>query len=75
MIATAASRPVTVEEYVRYREQGFLIVRDLVDRATVDELLAHIDDLEAGRVDVPDAHEGNSCGSTCSTAGSRSTSG
>jgi phytanoyl-CoA hydroxylase len=34
---------VTVDEYVHYREHGYLIVRGLVDRAEVDELLAHVD--------------------------------
>jgi phytanoyl-CoA hydroxylase len=34
---------VTVDEYVRYHEQGFLIVRDLIPRAEVEELLAHVD--------------------------------
>ena len=47
----AAVRPVTVDEYVRYHEQGFLIVRGLVSRADVDELLAHVEDeIPGGRV-------------------------
>ena len=48
-------RPVTVDEYVRFREQGFLIVRGLLDRDEVQELLAHVDDLLAGRVVVSGA--------------------
>jgi ectoine hydroxylase-related dioxygenase (phytanoyl-CoA dioxygenase family) len=48
-------RPVTVDEYVHVREQGFLIVRGLLARDEVQELLDHVDDLLAGRVAVPGA--------------------
>jgi phytanoyl-CoA hydroxylase len=48
-------RPVTVEEYVRFREEGFLIVRGLLARDEVQELLDHVDDLLAGRIRVPGA--------------------
>jgi phytanoyl-CoA hydroxylase len=42
--------PVTVDEYVRYHEQGFLIVRGRVGRAEVDELLAHVgEEVPGGR--------------------------
>jgi phytanoyl-CoA hydroxylase len=35
---------VSVDEYVRFRSEGFLIVRGLVDRADVDELLDNLDE-------------------------------
>jgi phytanoyl-CoA hydroxylase len=35
-------REITVEDFVSYQEQGFLIVRDLVAADEVDELLGHI---------------------------------
>src|SRR5919198_1030915 len=47
--------PVTVDDYVRFRTDGFLIVRGLVARDEVRELLDHVDDLLAGRVEVPGA--------------------
>jgi phytanoyl-CoA hydroxylase len=51
----AAVTPVTVEEYVRFRAEGFLIVRRLVAMDEVEELLRHVDDLLAGRVELPGA--------------------
>src|ERR687887_569945 len=47
--------PVTVDDYVRFRADGFLIVRGLVAPDEVRELLDHVDDLLAGRVEVPGA--------------------
>ena len=47
--------PVSVEEYVRFRAEGFLIVRGLVAAGEVRELLRHVDDLLSGRVEVPGA--------------------
>jgi chlorinating enzyme len=47
--------PTTVDQYVHFREQGFLIVRGLVEPAEVHELLDHVDDLLEGRVRVPGA--------------------
>ena len=44
---------VSVEEYVRFLVDGFLIVRGLVGPEEVQELLAHTEDLMCGRVDVP----------------------
>jgi phytanoyl-CoA hydroxylase len=44
---------VSVEEYVRFNEQGFLVVRGLLTPAEVAELRRHGDDLVFGRVDVP----------------------
>jgi phytanoyl-CoA hydroxylase len=38
---------VTVEQYVHYREQGYLIVRGLVEPAEVRELLDHVEELAA----------------------------
>jgi phytanoyl-CoA hydroxylase len=49
------STSVTVDEYVRFRSEGFLIVRGLVPEDDVRELTAHIDDLLSGRVEIPDA--------------------
>jgi phytanoyl-CoA hydroxylase len=46
---------VTVDEYVRFRAEGHLIVRGLVARDEVQELGDHVDDLRAGRVEVPGA--------------------
>src|SRR5690242_1232703 len=43
---------VSVEEYRTFRRDGFLIVRGLVGRADVDELLAHAEDLMYGRIEV-----------------------
>jgi phytanoyl-CoA hydroxylase len=39
------SRPVTVDDYVRFREQGFLVARGVLDPAEVQELLDHTDEL------------------------------
>jgi chlorinating enzyme len=44
---------VSVQEYVTFREQGFLIVRGLIPLEDVAELAAHVDDLIFGRGDVP----------------------
>ena len=41
---------VSVEEYIRYRKDGFLIVRGLVSDADVAELRQHTDDLMQGRL-------------------------
>src|SRR5436305_269068 len=43
---------ISVDEYVRYGRDGFLVVRDLVPRAEVDELERHAADLLHGRVSV-----------------------
>jgi phytanoyl-CoA hydroxylase len=43
---------VSVDEYKSYRRDGFLIVRGLVSREEVAELLAHAEDLMYGRVEV-----------------------
>ena len=50
------SRPryrVSVQEYVSFREQGYLVVRGLISPAEIAELVAHSEDLMYGRVDVP----------------------
>src|SRR5262245_43301280 len=44
---------VSVREYVQFREQGFLAVRNLVDLNDVAELNAHMDNLMAGQVSIP----------------------
>lgn len=44
---------VRVEEYVRFREQGFLIVKGLVPPEDVQELIDHTEDLKEGRVTIP----------------------
>lgn len=53
-----ATRPyepyrVSVQEYVAFREQGFLVVRGLVPPDDVADMLAHTEDLLAGRVEMP----------------------
>jgi phytanoyl-CoA hydroxylase len=47
---------VTVDEYVHYREQGYLIVRDLVDPAEVRQLLDHVEDLAGEHQDLLRIH-------------------
>jgi hypothetical protein len=47
--------PVGVEQYVHYREQGYLIVRGLVAEDEVGELLEHVDELVA-QASRPPAH-------------------
>ena len=42
-----ATRRVTVDEYVRFRAEGYLIVRGLVAPGEVGELLAHVDEMPA----------------------------
>jgi phytanoyl-CoA hydroxylase len=49
-------RPVTVEEYIRFREDGFLIVRGVIELHEVQELLDHADELTAGRGDLLRVH-------------------
>jgi ectoine hydroxylase-related dioxygenase (phytanoyl-CoA dioxygenase family) len=47
---------VTVEQYVRFREDGFLIVRGLLAQEEVRELLDHVDELIAERPDLLRVH-------------------
>jgi chlorinating enzyme len=47
---------VTVDHYVRFREDGFLIVRGLLDQEEVRELLDHVDELIAERPDLLRVH-------------------
>ncbi len=42
--------PVTVEQYVRFRRDGFLVVRGVVSPAEVAELKRHTEDLMQGRL-------------------------
>jgi len=44
---------VSVEEYVTFHEQGFLVVRRLVPPEDVAELRQHTEDLVHGRIQVP----------------------
>ena len=44
---------VSVREYVQFREQGYLAVRGLVSAEDVAEFNAHMDDMIAGKVDIP----------------------
>ena len=44
---------VCVEEYVNFHKQGFLLVRSLVRREEVQELIDHMDNLLAGREPIP----------------------
>jgi len=44
---------VSVREYVKFRDQGYLVVRNLVGQSDVDELNQHMDDLMAGQVSIP----------------------
>ncbi|HEY3109148.1 MAG TPA: phytanoyl-CoA dioxygenase family protein, partial [Chloroflexota bacterium] len=46
-------RRVSVQEYVTFRAQGFLVVRGLVGAAEVAELRQHVEELIYGRLDVP----------------------
>jgi ectoine hydroxylase-related dioxygenase (phytanoyl-CoA dioxygenase family) len=47
--APAGGYAVTVDEYVRFRADGFLIVRGLIAAQEVEELLAHVDDFASHR--------------------------
>jgi len=44
---------VSVEEYVRFHEQGFLVVKGLLNPDEIQELIKHSEDLMYGRVSVP----------------------
>lgn len=44
---------VSVQEYVTFREQGFLLVRGLVPQNDTEEMLEHMDNLLAGRESIP----------------------
>jgi hypothetical protein len=45
--------PVSVDEYVRFRRDGFLVVRGLVSRTEVQELNDHTDGVMTGDIPVP----------------------
>ncbi|HEV8639277.1 MAG TPA: phytanoyl-CoA dioxygenase family protein [Chloroflexota bacterium] len=47
-------RRVSVQEYVAFHEQGFLVARGLLTPAEIAELREHSEELMYGRVDVPD---------------------
>src|SRR5690242_6480779 len=42
--------PVTVDQYVRFRRDGFLVVPQVVPPQDIDELRRHTDDLMAGKL-------------------------
>lgn len=44
---------VSVQEYVTFREQGYLVVRGLVSPTEVQELIDHTDNLRYGREIIP----------------------
>jgi ectoine hydroxylase-related dioxygenase (phytanoyl-CoA dioxygenase family) len=44
---------LSVDEYVRFHEQGFLVVKGLVSQDEVDELRAHTEDIIHQRIDLP----------------------
>jgi ectoine hydroxylase-related dioxygenase (phytanoyl-CoA dioxygenase family) len=48
--------PVTVDEYVRFREDGFLIVRGLIQPDEVQELVDHVDELVAEDAELLRVH-------------------
>lgn len=50
---TSPPYPVSVEEYIAFQRDGFLVVRGLVAQAEVAELRHYSDDLMAGRAVVP----------------------
>ena len=47
---------ITIDQYVHYREHGFLVVPALIAPHQVRELLDHVDDLLAGGADVLRIH-------------------
>jgi phytanoyl-CoA hydroxylase len=47
---------ITIEQYRSFREDGFLIVRGLLDADEVGELLAHVDELVAGNPELLRVH-------------------
>ena len=52
---------VSVDEYVRFREQGYLVVKGLVSPAEIAELVQHTENLRQGTeiiegVPLPPAH-------------------
>ncbi|MCL4508737.1 MAG: phytanoyl-CoA dioxygenase family protein [Chloroflexi bacterium] len=44
---------VSVNEYITFHQQGFLIVRNLVPSGDVQELIIHTEDLMHGKLEVP----------------------
>jgi hypothetical protein len=47
---------VSVDEYITFRRQGFLVVRGLVCQDDVDELREHTEDLMQGRLPEQSGH-------------------
>lgn len=53
--ATSSPYHVSVDEFVRFREQGFLVVRGLVPEGDVNQLNDHMDTLLSGRITIEGA--------------------
>ncbi len=52
MSTTYSPYQVSVEEYVTFRQQGFLVVRGLVPPEDVQEMHDHVDGMMAGRISI-----------------------
>ena len=52
---TSPTYRLSVDEYIRFREQGFLVVHGLVPKEEITELNEHMDDLLAGRLTIDGA--------------------
>jgi phytanoyl-CoA hydroxylase len=52
----ATTTAVTIEQYVHYRQHGFLIVRSVLEEDEVRELLDHVDELVAQQPDLLRVH-------------------
>jgi ectoine hydroxylase-related dioxygenase (phytanoyl-CoA dioxygenase family) len=52
----ATTTAVTVDQYVRYRRHGYLIVRGVLAADEVGELLGHVDELVAGEPELLRIH-------------------
>jgi phytanoyl-CoA hydroxylase len=52
----ATRTPVSIEQYVHYRQHGHLVVRGLLTRDEVQELLDHVDELVADEPDLLRVH-------------------
>jgi hypothetical protein len=50
LIARPDRYRVSVAEYIKYRDQGFLVVPQLVPQHEIEELRQHTDDLMQGRL-------------------------
>lgn len=53
LIIDPRRHPLTINDYVSFRRDGYLLVRGLLNGEEVAELNAHCDDLWTGRAEVP----------------------